>query len=289
MIRKMELIRPIKQRVWGWPAVFNFVMVGTATGLYLLNFLIAILQEGSLGVSETVSSQILSPVLVCIGFSALTLESCRPEGAHHLFRHIIGSWMSIEILAASIFVPAAIMDWLFPHPIVRGIAATAAIGLMFSQGCIVYSAKAMTAWNVWLMPILFLTSGFAKGSGLLLLLTTEKLSLAATPIKIALICVLLNLSVWLLYLYRSNDSAFLEATKPMRRSSALVRTLVVGHLFPMLLLLSFLLGVGGNGGSGFQHIAIDLSGLALIASGVSQMFSLIMRVGYDRGIKIGDL
>jgi hypothetical protein len=122
-----------------------------------------------------------------------------------------------------------------------------------------------------------------------LLLTTEKLSLAATPIKIALICALLNLSVWLLYLYRSNDSAFLEATKPMRRSSALVRILVMGHLFPMMLLLSFLLGVGGNGGSGFQHIAIDLSGLALIAGGVSQMFSLIMRVGYDRGIKIGEV
>jgi phenylacetyl-CoA:acceptor oxidoreductase 26-kDa subunit len=282
----MELIRPIKQKIWGWPAVFNFVMLGTATGFYLLNFLIAILKEGSLGVSEPIGFQILSPVLVCIGFSALTLESGKPDGAHHLFRHIPGSWMSIKILTASIFVPAAIMDWFFPNPIVRGLAVTAAMGLMFSQGFIVYRAKAVTAWNVWLMPLLFLTSDFAKGSGLILLLTTEKLPLAATPIKIALICALLNLLAWLLYLYRSNDPAFLEATKPMRRSSSLFGTFVIGHLLPILLLLSFLLGVGGNDGAAFQHIALDLSGLILIASGVSLMFSLIVRIGYDRGIRL---
>jgi hypothetical protein len=47
--------------------------------------------------------------------------------------------------------------------------------------------------------------------------------------------------------------------------------------------------LGGNDGAGFQHIAIYLSGFALIAGGVSQMYSLIMRVGYDRGIKFGEV
>jgi len=283
---KIQLVQTEKQKVWGWLAVANFALGGAATGFYLLSFLIAILRDGGPGDYEPVAFQLLAPVLVGAGFVSLITEARRPERSHYLFCHIRGSWISVEILAGAIFIPAAVIHWLYPHPVLWVMAAVAAMGLMISQGFIVYLGRALTAWNVPLMPLVFVTSGFATGSGLLLLVAPDQLTVRGVPAMVVLVCMVLNVAVWLLYLNWSNDRTFRDATKALRHPGTLILTVGVGHLLPVLLLLSFLMGPEVDTGSEFLYIATALSGLAMVAVGVGQKAGIILAAGYTRGIAL---
>lgn len=290
----MELIRPMKQTVWEWPAVANFSLGGIGTGFYLLGLLIAALPGGDMSQSPLWNAvpsatlrtgfKLLGPALAGLGFLALTTEAGRPLRGLHLFRHLRRSWMSRETLAGAVFIPAAVVDWLFPYPALRTLAAIGAVGLMISQGFIVYRSRAVTAWNVPLMPLFFVTSAFATGCGLVLLLVPlSGMALGWNLMVIGLICVVLNLVVWLLYLRRAGDD-FQEATQALRRPDALILMVGVGHLLPVLLLLLALLASGPDAGVGFQNIAAALAGLAMMAGGVSQKAGIILEAGYLRAI-----
>jgi phenylacetyl-CoA:acceptor oxidoreductase subunit 1 len=258
---KIEFIQPVQQKVWGGPAVTNLFLGGMAAGFYLLGFLLAVLQ----GISQPVVFKLLAPALVSLGFLSLTTEAGRPIRSHHLLRHLHRSWMSREPLVGAIFIPAAILDWLFPHPVLWVLALGGALGLLISQGFIIYRARGVTAWNVPLVPLLFLTSGFATGSGL----------------------VLLDLAVWLLYLHGSQDADFQKATKALRRGSDLISTVGIGHLLPILLLVLLLVAPDIGIGANLQHAVAILAGLAIVAGGVSQKVGIIQRAGLLRGIMLG--
>jgi phenylacetyl-CoA:acceptor oxidoreductase subunit 2 len=285
----MELIRPTKQEVWGWPGVVNFILGGMAAGFYLLSSLVTILQSGTLGVSQPMGFKLWAPVLTSLGFLALTIEAGWPLRGRYLFRHLRRSWMSRETLAAAIFVPAAVLDWLFPHPALWVLAAAAAMGLMISHGFIVYRVRAVTAWNVPPMPLLFLTSGFATGGGLVLLAALGKLTLGVGTAVLGRVCVVLNLAVWLLYLRWSRDAAFREATEALRRPSSLIFTVGIGHLLPVLLLLLLLVAPGVGVRVELEHVVAALAGLAMIAGGMSQKAGIILKAGYLRGIMLEGL
>ncbi|RME43027.1 MAG: hypothetical protein D6791_16450, partial [Chloroflexi bacterium] len=114
----MELIRPIKQTVWRWPAVAQFTLGGMGTGFYLLGLLIAARSGGDMPESFVLAAvfKLLGPALAALGFLALTTEAGRPSRGHNLLRHLRRSWMSRETLAGAVFIPAAFLDWLFPQP-----------------------------------------------------------------------------------------------------------------------------------------------------------------------------
>jgi phenylacetyl-CoA:acceptor oxidoreductase subunit 2 len=285
----MELVRSKKQKVWGWPGVVNFILGGMAAGFYLLSSLVTIPQSGTLGLPQSVGFKLLAPVLVSLGFLALTTEAGWPLRGRHLFRHLRRSWMSRETLAGVLFVLAAVLDWLFPHPILWILAAAAAMGLMISHGFIVYRVRGVTAWNVPFIPLFFLTSGFATGSGLVLLAALGKLTLGMGPVVIGLICVVLDLVVWLLYLHWSGDVAFREATEALRRPNSLIFTVGIGHLLPILLLLLLLVAPGIGARVGLERIVAALAGLAMIAGGMSQKAGIIRKAGYLRGIVLEGL
>lgn len=282
----MQLLPPSKQKVWGWPAVAYFVMVGTGTGFYLLSFLIANIEDRSLGAYQSVAYQLLAPMLIGLGFLSLAVEAGRPLRACHLFRRVRGSWMSLETLAGTIFILAAGTDWLFPHCIIRALAYIAAIVLMISQGFVIYRARAVTAWTVALMPVVFVTSGFGTGSGLLLLVAPDELTAGRALAIVALVCIVSNVAVWLLYLHWSSDSAFREATKVLRRPSAIILTVGMGHLLPALLLLLLLVKQGVDGEVEVFQMVATLAGLAMIAGGVSQKAGIILGASYTRGIAL---
>lgn len=285
----MELIQPTKQEVWGWTGVVNFALGGMGAGFYLLSSVATILQSGISGLSQPVWFKLLPPVLISLGFLTLTIEAGRPLRGRYLLRHLRRSWMSRETLAGAVFIPAAVLDWFFPHPALWALAAAAAIGLMISHGCIVYRVRAVAAWNVPPVPLLFLTSGFTMGGGLMLLAALGRLTLRAGPVAIALICVVLDMAVWFLYLRWPHDVAFREATEPLRRPSSLILTVGVGHVLPVLLLLVLLAAPGAGIGTGPWAVAAALAGLAMVAGGVSQKASIILKAGYLRGIALGRL
>lgn len=287
----MEIVQPTKQKVWGWPAVANFILGGMAAGFYLLSFLLEIFYGDTLfSGSRSVVFKVLSPGLAGLGFLALTIEAGRPMRGYHLLRNLQSSWMSRETLAGVVFIIAAAVSWFFPHMVLRILTATAGFGLIVSQGFIVYRACAVIAWNVSLIPLIFVTSGFATGKGLLLLLFAGgKSTLTSGPIIIGLICVVLDLVVWLFYLYWSQDPDFRRATGILRHIFFLVSIIVVGHLLPVLLLLLLLLlyALDFDAIVKFQHIMLSLTGVAIIVGGISQKVGIILGAGYLRGIVLG--
>ena len=286
--KNMELIQPMKQKVWGWPAVINFIFGGVAAGFYLLCLLMASLKNNIPGESQLDALKLLAPILTVMGFLALTAEAGRPLRGLYLFRNLHSSWMSRETLAGTLFVLTAAADCFFPHMILRVLAAVSALGLIISQGFIVYCARAVIAWNVPIMPLVFVTSGFALGEGLVLVLASMgKLSLGFGPIVIGLFCVALDLVVWLIYLYWSNDAAFRKATKILRHPIALTLTVGIGHLFPVLLLLLFVAVPGINTEGKFWNRIAALAGLFIVVGGVSQKFGIILWADYLRGIVLG--
>lgn len=277
-----ELIRPMKQKVWGWPAVANFILGGMAGGCYLLVLLLAIARADAPGMGI---SGLLAAMLVASGFLVLTLEAGRPARNIYLLRHLRRSWMSRETLAALIFVPAAALGGLVPFPGLWLVAGVAAIGLVVSQGFIVYRARAVTAWNVASIPLVFVTSGLAAGCGLILLqAVVAGAAVDRALIAVGLICAALDLVVWLAYLH-SPDGDFRKATQALRKPSALIQVVGFGRLLPMLLLV--LASFSAIGSSAMPSLLAAPTAMALIAGSIAQKTGLIIKAGYLRGIVLG--
>lgn len=262
---EVELVPPRRQKVWHLPALINFFLGGMATGLYLLDLAIPVIEFGW-----------LAPLLAALGFASLALEAGRPFRVHHIFRHLGQSWMSREALAGVIFILATLVDWLLPHPLLKLLAGGGAAALMVSQGVMLYRARAVTAWNKPLIPLMFVTSGFASGGGLALLLVSggsggngRALALATSAWTV------LNLVLWLIYLYRPEEEAFQRATQPLRRP-AFALTIVVAHLLAAGLLLWSDSGLG----------VVVVAGLAVIGGTAVQKAGLMLRAGYLRGIRM---
>jgi formate-dependent nitrite reductase membrane component NrfD len=192
--------------------------------------------------------------------------------------------MSIESLAGALFIVATFTDWFFSHFVFKAVAISSALILIISQGFMVYRAPAVTAWNVPLIPVIFVTSGFMTSCGLVLLNTQILSGMAYLPVMISLICILLNLAVWLLYLYGYHNADFRRATENMRRSGSLMVTIGVGHLLPLVLLFSAFASGDFENRSILLPIVHVISGLALIVGGVSQKTGIILKAGYYRGI-----
>lgn len=282
-----QLFPPERQETWGWPAAVNFILGGAGTGLYLLILLTGIMTEGMAAFSKTVHLDLLAVILICIGFLALTIESGRPGRSCYLLRHLRRSWISRETLAFVVFFLAVVLNRFFPHMAIGVMASATAFALMICQGYIVYQSRAVTAWNVSIVPLLFISSGFASGYGIVLLVTALKeLLLDRVNILTGLICLVLNLSVWIIYLGWSSENAFQSSTKQLRRASALVVTVVIGHLLPIFLLLLLLTDQVSKGGVNQSNIIVTATGLAIVAGVVNQKVGIIMKAGYTRGIEI---
>lgn len=282
---KVQFVEAKKQTVWGWPAVINFILSGTAVGFYVLGNLVVMLPGCSHIVFLPVAIHLLPPVLVGLGFACLTIELGRPFRGHQVFRRVHNSRISQESLVGIVFVFLAISNWISPHPILMVLAVAAAMGLIISQGFIVYGARAVTAWNVPIIPLLFVTSGFVAGGGVLLVIL-RGLSYGFCVPLIGLICTSMNLVIWILYLHWSHDPDFRKATESLRSPKSLIITLGIGHLFPIFVLLSILVAFRFEIGNDLLGITTPMIGLAMIAGSVSQKAEIILKAGYQKGIAL---
>jgi len=283
----VKIIEPKKQKVWGWPAAINFIFGGTATGFYLLNVLMGILHENTFILFHSTILKLLAPILVIIGFLTLTVETERPLRSQYLLNNLRSSWMSRETLGGGLFVLLAVMDWLFPHLILQILAAVAAMVFLISQGFILYHARAVTSWNVPIMPILFLTSGIAMGFGLILLLAAFlQLTLGVLPLLTGLTILVIDFVIWLIYVRWYKDSTFRKVTDKLQHSVTQAFIVFIGHLFPFISILLILLSTAFDKGVNFQYSVSLLAGLSIFIGGVSQKVGIILWVDYLRGIDI---
>jgi DMSO reductase anchor subunit len=283
-VKSTTILQAGLQHVWGWPGIANFFLVGAGTGFYLVNFLEGMLHNESSALSQHVPLGLLGPVLAILGFLALTTEAGQPMRGVHLFRHLRHAWLSRETLCWTLFVLSAILNWWIPRLFFQIIAVPAALVLMISQGFILYQMRAITTWNVPLMPLFFISSGFMSGSGVVMLiggLTRSLLPLSA--IIIGIVALSANLCVWFLYLHSCRNTEFLKATEKLRRPFMAVTIVGLGHILPLVLL--FLLVSGRTGGTWLSIVGI-VSGLAMLYGVFLQKKAIVSRASYMKEITI---
>jgi formate-dependent nitrite reductase membrane component NrfD len=235
MTRPVELIPARRQALWGWPAVLNFALGGLGAGLYA----VAVLAAG-FGRSPAVTAAAwLGPLLVLAGFVAVATEAGRPFRGPRVLTRLGTSWMSRELWIGGAFVLFAVIDLAFPLRLHRALAVLAALALTIAQGFIVRRARGVTAWDVSLMPVLFLLSALISGAGLYLVIeVVSGRRPAGTQLAGVLVLLAAGLAAWSRYLRWSGAPAFAEAIAPLARGRA--AWLIAGGGFAAPLALSAL-------------------------------------------------
>jgi polysulfide reductase chain C len=184
--------------------------------------------------------------------------------------------MSRELLVGLSFVGVALADWPWPSPFLEGLVLMAALGCVLSQGFIRLRARGVPAWNLPALPILFLTSGFLTGVGILLVFTPalgvqEEITqhLGLTAIAAAAV----NVSVWFYYLCQPAVAKVLNQTVSGGVTG-------LGHVLPVLLILT------GIGFPGSLPVLAVISGVAIVVGEILLKDAVVRQAGYLVGIGV---
>ncbi len=280
-----QVISPTRQETWSWLAVGTFTLAGIGAGLYLSSSLLTILRGGLTSfLSMPVSQGLFACFIVISGFFFIILEAGRPlRGALVLF-NMQHSWISREIFALVAFMLPSFIDHFLPFWPLRVLSLVGAFLLILCQGLIVYNSRGITAWNLPIIPILFISSGFSSGCGLLLILIDLGSFLHwEILISMALVLVALNLIIWVFYLYWKHDTAFHISARKLRHPVTLLANLGIGQLLPFLLLL---FTFWSEEGMELKETIVAVSGVVLVLGGLIQKSSIILIGGYTRGIML---
>jgi DMSO reductase anchor subunit len=278
----LPIEKPVKQRNWRLPAAANFIIGGSGAGLYLFSCIQTLMMFGSVFVSKPLPFGLIPPILIGFGFLFLGFEAGRPLRGCYLFGHLHQSWISREAFAGFIFIPSAIWDYFFPYPALRVLAIMSALGYLISQGFIVYRARAIAAWNMPIIPVVFVSAGLVSGYGLFIILTApETTGSNETILLFGLIFLIFNLSIWLVYLWQLSSTDLFSVTMTLRQPFSLTLTIGFGHIIPLVLLL-FLIVQKNTIAPIYLSTMIVLCGLLLIIGNISQKTCIMLSTGYFR-------
>ena len=278
--RTVELIPATPQTLWGKPAVINFALGGLGAGLYLAALVEVWL--GGPGVLKVASW--LGPALVLAGFIAVATEAGRPLRGPRVLSRLRTSWMSRELWVGGIFMALASAEVVFPFAWHRYPAAAAAIGLCLAQGFILRHARGIAAWDVPLMPLVFLLSAIISGAGLLILVEAGA---GRSPdgdfLFATLVAVVAGLLVWRGFVAWPGGPAFVRSTAELRGGRAGAFILAAGYLAPLLLgTLALTVPSTGRG-------TLGLAAILMIAGQVYAKSELILTAGQLRPITLANL
>jgi formate-dependent nitrite reductase membrane component NrfD len=280
MTPPVDLIPAQRQRLWGWPAVANFTLGGIGAGLYGT----AVLAAGFERPPAVALCSWLAPLLVLVGFVAVAGEAGRPLRGPRVLLKIRTSWMSRELWIGGAFVLLAAADIAFPHRIYRALALAAAVLLALAQGFILRRSRGVAAWDVPMMPWLFLLSAAVSGAGAYLLLEVVAGRTVAPAVLTAGI-LLLVLGLWAgrAYVETPAGHAFREATASLRDGSAGRVAAGLGGALPLAALALAL------GSPATATPAVALAGLCMVAGQACFKTELILRAGFLRPITVASL
>ena len=284
-MKKIEVFPAVPQGAWGWQAAANFILGGAGTGFYLFSLIVMALEDSSFVLSKQVPYGFLAPVLAAIGFLALTTKPGRPLRGVYLFGNIRQAWVSRETLFWTLFIPVATLDWFIQNPVIRVIAIVLSLAFMISQGAILYQIRAISGWNVFIIPVFFLSSGFASGAGMYLLTgNLSRSSVTLSTILIVLAILSINLVIWLLYLYLYRSKAYREAMERLRRPLNLFITISLGHILPAILLFLFIVWGNESERHFFAEIVV---GVAVLLGIIIQKMAIVISASNMKTILIG--
>jgi DMSO reductase anchor subunit len=289
MTRDVQLISPSRQREWGGLAAANFILGGVGTGFYFINWAAIFFNRPFSEKYVSVPYDLFSLVIVAIGFLCVAIEAGRPSRAYYMFGRFGKSWISREATAFTVFLFAVVLSHFIRHWIFDVIAAVSAACFMIIQGFIVYSARAVVPWNTVFIPITFLSSGLVSGAGTVLIFTLwdESLPLSALA-YLALICVVFNLAIWLLYLRRYGTVflRFITGSQELKsRFSRMQVAIAFSHIAPILMLFVVLkMQVQNEVGEIIRLVLVGSSGLIILIAVIAQKTNILLSTGYMQGV-----
>lgn len=278
--RSVILLAARPQTLWGPPAVANFVLGGLGSGLYL----VAVVAGGLDRTPALVTAAWLGPLLVLAGFGAVALEAGRPFRGARVLARVSTSWMSRECALGLGFAALAVLEFVTPGPPARLAAAALATLFAAAQGFIPRRARAVSAWDVPVLPALFVVSALASGLGLhALLAPVNGADAGAALLGAVAAAALLAGLVWLAYLAWPGDEAFRAAIRPLREGGPAVATFATASVLPLAL------GLLGIALSWRADLTAALAGALLVAGQVQIKSALILVAGQLRPVTVARL
>jgi len=280
MTPPVELIPAQRQRLWGWQAVANFTLGGIGAGLYGT----AVLAAGFERTPAVAFYSWLAPLLVLAGFAAVAGEAGRPLRGPRVLWKVRTSWMSRELWIGGIFVLLVAADIVFPLRLHRAQALAAAVLLALAQGMILRCSRGIAAWDVAVMPWLFLLSAAVSGAGAYMLLEVLA-GRTVPPAVLAAGILLVILTIWAGRAYVSTPAghAFREATASLRDGAPGRLAAGLGGALPLGALAVALAAPG------VAAPAAALAGLAMVACQAYVKTELIVKAGLLRPITVATL
>ncbi|MBI3031548.1 MAG: polysulfide reductase NrfD [Candidatus Rokubacteria bacterium] len=274
-----ELLSPMKQTLWGRLAVVNFFLGGAGAGAYL----VAVSLAGFSPTPLVRLALILGPLLVLAGFLSVAVEAGRPLRGPKVLRRVETSWMSRESWAGGAFIALAALDFVAPWVGWRLAAAPVALLFVLAQGWVLSNCRGVLAWNVPILPLLFLASALVSGAGVLSLAApfgsgdADRLPLATAAL------ILLSGFAWVAYSLWPGNRTFRQVVGGLREDSAVLGIFVVGHLLPLALL------VLGRRSPALAAAAAALAGIGVLSGQLQAKARLILKMGVLRPITIASL
>lgn len=276
-LARMEMLPAQPQVLWGWPAVINFALGGLGAGWYV----VAVLAAGFERSPGVTAASWAAPGLVLAGFAAVAAEAGRPLRGPRVLMRLRTSWMSRELLLGIAFVLLVAADLAVPLRLHRAQALVAAVLLALAQGFIVRRARGVTAWDVPIMPLLFLLSALLSGAGAYLLVEVGA-GRSPLPARVGALLALIVVAfiAWSRYLAWTSEESFTRAVAPLRESRSVLGIDGAGYGLPLLFGLLALAAPAVAGP------ALGLVGLLLIAGQAYAKARLILAAGRLRPITL---
>jgi DMSO reductase anchor subunit len=286
MKNNVEMICPLRLKVWGWHAVVNFFLGGSASGMYLLALLSDVMDDS--GAAAPLLARLLPTVLAGLGFFIVAFEAGRPLRAPYLPLNIRSSWMSREIVIGGLFIVFGSIDALFRSPVYAALAGTAALGLIVSQGFIVYRSVAVRAWNIPLIPVLFLTSGLWSGFWLVLMVySLTALALDSLFLTIGLILAPADFLVWIACLKLGRDNVPGDGSGHLLRSMIFTPKGVIGYLIPMATIVIVMAMTNAGMHNALTRVFTFSAGFSALTGNLLQKTGMILGDNVLRGMVMG--
>jgi DMSO reductase anchor subunit len=281
------LIEPVWQTIWQWPAVINLICGGMACGYYLINTVIANGAAWALpGSPLGQAADLVPPLLVLIGFSAVAVEAGRPAGTLYLLHHLRTSWMSREVLAGSFFILFSILDAFFHRPALEIPAILAATGLLFSQAMMVFRCRAVIAWNRLIGMLHFIAGGVYLGFGLLLILhAMGAIALRQANLWIGLLASIASLIAWQRFVFSTNTRSQQMALAPLTEALPLTLTVGLGHLIPLAIISIMILAGALGFGIDAPKAIYGMTGILVAIGSSTQKYYIILQSNTLREVR----
>ncbi len=281
--RNIQLLPPTLQPVWGWPAIAVFTLGGAGAGFYIMSAIEQLMRIGTHALSSPVLFGTLGVATSAFGFLILATETGRPTRGPYAVMNVKSSWISREVIFFAFFTVLAILHNLFPSSVL-GMASVLMAGcFILSQGFIVFRSRAAAAWNVPVVPLLFLTSGLLSGyGGVLLVAAMGYIPVSRRLIALGAVLLFARAAIWVIYIFWTRTDAFISSTKKLRNPARLVLFTLLTLGVPVVLLMY----TGGNGKTQLVSTLAAVTGSLILFSGFVEKFELLRSGGELRGVTL---